>query len=530
MPKLSITADDYAQLRKSGLSQDQIVQKYTATNTGPSGLLGIDTGIVKGALSTVKGAATLGEKIANQTAGRVVNAIQGNGFKPLSSAQLGNNDIANPDSTTAQGADAALAPKNTAQNIGFYGEKVGEFFVPGLGEESAPMKVAAAPSIIPDSFKALTSVAGKFASSAGKEAIGSGAVTAVQTGGDSTQVGENAGLSAAFGGAGEATDKLLSTPIAKNAISYLTEKVPATMINRILHPSIKDFSFGKNPGLGVLNEPGLLGTVKGPVTRGGLLASITASKQAVGQQIGDELTKVGGTTLDLAEAVTKPVDDALAAATRSGEQTLVDRLTGLRQSLTKEFKLVGDKIVPIADRSLQVSPKDAQALKIEVGQNTRWTGQAFDNDINKVRVQVYRNIDQAIDKAAPATEDLNSRYANLLTAEKALERRNAGMQSLVGLGLRQTGIGGIVGLGSYLKGESPSQAALTGFAGAVATKALGSTAAQTRIASALNKLGPAERESMFRIAPALRNAYLGIRTTNRQNSSRVQTPLQAPQQ
>lgn len=85
-------------------------------NSGQN-LLDMGIGAVKSVGDTAVGAARLGENVANQTAGRMVNAVQGKGFTPLSGQQLGN-DIANPQSPVSQTVDSSLAAKNDVQGVG----------------------------------------------------------------------------------------------------------------------------------------------------------------------------------------------------------------------------------------------------------------------------------------------------------------------------------------------------------------------------------------------------------------------------
>lgn len=120
-----------------GLKQSDVPQTATTTSTVgaeqygeqprslPQNIIEADKGVLKGAGDTVAGAMRFGEKIANQTAGRVVSAIQGNGFNPLPQDQLGGN-IGNDEKVKS-----ILKPRNTAQKVGFYGEKVGEAVLPG---------------------------------------------------------------------------------------------------------------------------------------------------------------------------------------------------------------------------------------------------------------------------------------------------------------------------------------------------------------------------------------------------------------
>ncbi len=498
--KLGITKTEYENLRSSGLSREEIIQKHS----GKQGVHGVARGFTKGIVSSgLNAVSSIGRNIQRGLSTTVDKVA---GTKDFG---MGEDSIFDRESTAGTQLRQSLKPKSTAEKIGFYGEQIGEFFVPPmlLGKANVALKASSAPDVL------------KILGRASMEAGGAGVVAANQTE-DAKQGRQAAAFSGALSVTGGVFGKLLKTPAGEKVVSYLTKQIPSDRVNKIIFPRDKDFLFGKNPGLSVLEEPELLGVVKGPITRAQLLTKIGRAKQAVGEEIEAALSKVDPKkAVDLQKAILEPIDEALDRATQSGEQALVDRLVGLRQSLTQEFKLVDGKVVPVAERSLTVNPKKAQEMKITLGQNTRWTGQAFDDDVNRVRVAIYRNIDRTIDDAVPGIDKLNDRYGGLLTAEKALERRNKQLQRLVSFGLRQTGIGGAVGLGSYVSGDSPLEATAKGIAGSVAFGAMASPAVQLRVAKLFNNLAPTERETLFSIVPTLRNMYLALRTDRKSETA-----------
>jgi hypothetical protein len=213
----------------------------------------------------------------------------------------------------------------------------------------------------------------------------------------------------------------------------------------------------------------------------------------------------GAKSINVKNAILKPIKDAKKRALESGEKKFFNRLDDLENGLTKQFdesfEVIGDKALDT------LTPKQAQQLKIQIGQNTRWTGQAFDNDLNQVRVGIYKNIDKQIDDAVPAMKALNERYGGLLTAEKALERTDRRTQRLVELGLRQTGVGGIIGASSAIQGDSPLESIIKGVGGAALFGALGSTGAKTRTAQLLQGMTP---ENLQAVAEIFRNIELGV--------------------
>ena len=192
------------------------------------GIAGFGVGALKGVGSTITGMSKLGSQFANQTAGRVVNAIGGKGFTPLSNEQLGE-DIANPESQFAQGIDAKLTPQGTAQNVGFGAERIAEFLVPATkitqGAKAAQMVVRgteAAPSVL----RRL----GGLGARAGIEGTGAGAIQTAQQG----EVNGNTGL--AFGLSAGAPLLARSIPaITKGAASLFTG-VPKEVLSRAASP------------------------------------------------------------------------------------------------------------------------------------------------------------------------------------------------------------------------------------------------------------------------------------------------------
>ncbi|MAH46450.1 hypothetical protein CMI37_11500, partial [Candidatus Pacearchaeota archaeon] len=114
---------------------------------------------------------------------------------------------------------------------------------------------------------------------------------------------------------------------------------------------------------------------------------------------------------------------------------------------------------------------------------------------------------------------LNKRYANLLTAEKNLERTNRNLQRLVRVGLRAGIFGSTAATIQAVRGETPLEIAAGGAAAAGATQFLSSPAVQTRVANILRKLSPDDADLITRFVPSLRNIFFAKRQrdTNTEN-------------
>ena len=484
--------NSFKQAQQRGAQSSQIIDEIIKQNPKEKEVDGFlqkiskplsrfSTGFTKELLERGRTLGKIGQEFLQQTAGRGVEKITGVPRQELGAPIF---EGERPE---------ALKPVGRAEEIGAGVERVAEFFVPGTLITKG-LKARLAISTASDALQILSRVGIGAAETAG--------VTALQKGTPGEIAGAGAFGALIPGGPGKG---ILNSAIAKPAIKFLTESLPSRMVNSILRPVEKSFDFGRNPGQGVVGE-GITAN-----TRGQLLTKISEKKQEIGSQIGTLLGRAKDKVLDLNQSVLKPIDEAIEKAVRAGEQALVTRLQSVKDGLTKTFKLGKDGKVQITgDKNLVVNPGEAQKIKIELGQNTRWTGQAFDNDINKVRVQVYRNINNLIDGAVSGSIKLNQRYANLLSAEKSLERSNKNIQRLVLAGLRQTGIGGIGFGASIVSGESFTEATLKGLAVGAGFKLAGSVAVKTRAAKVLNSLGKTQRDTLFEVIPGLRNLILGI--------------------
>lgn len=384
-------------------------------------------------------------------------------------------------------------PTNNAQKAGFITEQIGEFFIPG----AAATKVGKVAKVLPKVSKLGATVL--------KEAASTGGVTLAQTGDIKTAVA-NAGISSAIPLVGRAKD-ILTRPVKK----VLSERISPALLNKyVLKPGANAFQFGKDPGLGVAKE-GLKAN-----TREGLLTEIKLKKDEIGKQIDKVLTGAQGKKISLTPAL-KELDNQIMKASENGEELLYKRLTGIRDGLTSKFKIIEGKAVKVGDKPTEVSPYQAALIKREIGSAAKWTGQAFDNEANQARVKVYRIINDLIENAAPGSRPLNARYANMLTAEKALDHTIDVVKKQYPIGLINSGVGVATGTSALISGDSGPEAIAKGLATSLGLKGIQSTAIQTRLASSLSKLSNEERSALSKVVPILRNIIFGVNSSDQQN-------------
>lgn len=481
----------------------------------------VATGARKGFLSTLKGASGLAERTMNSALQTVLprraEDALGLRYQPnlgIIGEKTGGGTSAQKLQATAEQnlglkAGELTTPQNFGEKVGFTGEQIAEFAIPA----GAPLKLsravgqtARALGQAPKVEKAL-----RIGSLIGSEAGLAGVQTAAQEGDIDSSTITNAILAGSFPAVGKLAG-LASKPFR----SFLSEKLPSKLINNLIRPSKNEFSFGRNPGKAVVDE-GITAN-----TREGLLKEINTKRVQIGKETNAALKNVPeGVVVDL-KPLLAPIDKAMNEAISSGERTLFNRLKDIKEGLTKEFIEVEGVLTPVRDKNLILTPENANKVKQKIGADTKWTGQAFDNDINKVRRELYANINTAVDEAVGDIGDtgtrikqLNNRYANLLGAEKSLENRIqiAARNNLIGL--PDVNLGVIGAVASSATGGTPVDVVRNAVVLPILRKVGASTAVRTRVSQLLSTLSPNEATVLQKIAPVLEAIILESQTDNK---------------
>ena len=339
-------------------------------------------------------------------------------------------------------------PEGMAQKIGYGGEQVGEFLLPGGAEEKGAAKLAKlAPKL------------GKFAKPLAKvltSGLSSGAVNTMQ--GGSPVTGALMGAGGQVIGQGL---KAMAPTVAESALGI---------------PKVAR-AFGKTPGRAIIDE-----------TRGIRPETIAASAQDRMGQLTPQLEQAAAASTAPASLLParQVVSDSINRATGQNAESLVNQLRPQQDFLTRRF----DTGAAIPD---QIMPSDLLNLKRGFSKEFmgRWNPEIHADTTSTGR-NAYHALDSELDRTVPEAPDLDQRISSLIpvaqraesvsrnapTLQRALGRFGAHTGALAG-----AGIGGSLG---YHEGGVPGAIA-GGLTGVLAPELIASPEGQMGIARTLNK-------------------------------------------
>lgn len=240
---------------------------------------------------------------------------------------------------------------------------------------------------------------------------------------ESAQAAEGAGamlgvaeLPNVVSGAGVLANKAGITPKVSGAWDQIQAKVAsmtkrpdltAAEVNKWMDVPASAVTRGANPGQLLLDEK-LLGATK-EATK----ANVDSALASTGQQIEQKLTNAPGEI----DAQTPVYDAAAKAVKRIGrprDEAFQRNITGVIDDIEGRYPNLN-----------KLTPKDAHALKVELGDSIKWKGAAFDEPVNQMMVQIYHDLNKTIKASVPDIGDLQSRWGDLKIASKNLNESMA---------------------------------------------------------------------------------------------------------
>lgn len=426
-------------------------------------LLDVGQGLLKSAGDIGLGIGSLGRKIQGGVS-KAVGAVTG-----IENFGMGTPSIFDAGSSANVKAKELLARDTTGEKVGGFIGDVASFALPG-GAVTKATKGAG-----------LLTRAGALGAS---DAV----MTTVRSGQFDRDTVDSAIIGAAFpiGGAGISAAKKAVLPSGVDA--------GGKVINSLIKPLLKDFSYGKNPGNAVA-QAGITANS---------LDELAQKITVVRQQAGDEIAQKVAQNTNKFDATTalNSLDEALDTAFKAPKTNapIIARIQNLKDDLLK----VNENGIPTR-KLTDLSAEELWQFNKDIGELTRWTGNASDDEIvNKALTNSYRQTRSLLEGGVDGISDLSEKYANLKSAEIATIYRDkiAARQNLISFTGTNTGIA--TGLITAAASGGVTVPLLVGATAAGLTEASKSPAFKTRLAAWLATATPAEKKAAFTEAPWLR--------------------------
>lgn len=193
-------------------------------------------------------------------------------------------------------------------------------------------------------------------------------------------------------------------------------KIASRLVNSLIRPTQKEYMFGKNPGLGIAKE-GIVGN------------SLEDIQEQVNGRLNDlnlyvknlrELPENAGKRVNLSSSV-DPLLKTLDEFNKAPKS---------HASKIKELENIFDDLSNTGKNLNDLSVEDAYTIKGIIRDMQRWeTKSNSDNMINSALKKMYHEVDSKIDEAIPELKEVNSRIADLISANTAIEHRVRMMNS-----------------------------------------------------------------------------------------------------
>jgi len=366
-------------------------------------------------------------------------------------------------------ADEFLTPEGGLEKTGSFGAEAATFAIPG----GAAVKATRGAN---------------FVTRAGALGATDAAVTSIQSGEINNATRDSAIIGAAFPVFGRGAQA------ARGLLPSGTD-VGGKIINSLVKPLLKDFSYGKNPGKAVADS----GITANSLDELG--QKIGVARQTTGQQISDI---VAGSTnrFDASDALTS-LDEAIVAAQKAPKtnSAIINRLQDLKSDLLG----VAEDGLPTR-KMTDMTADELWELNKDIGGLTRWTGNATDDEIvNKALRNAYAATRKNLESGVDGIGELSEKYANLKSAEVATQYRDKIAARGNIISFSGSTLGGGAALATALTtGGAAIPALLVGGGVGATTEALKSTAVKTRVAAWLASSSKEEVEKAFKDAPWLR--------------------------
>src|SRR6185369_17277899 len=199
------------------------------------------------------------------------------------------------------------------------------------------------------------------------------------------------------------------TAAAKGAWNSIKAKMPppadAPTLNKWMDVPAKEVSHGANPGQRLVDE-GLIGNTKA-VTK----TNVDTALDGAGKEMQSKLTAADGQGVKI--NADNLVEDALRSETKKigapRDATFQANLQSIEDDILKRY--------PNLD---ELTPSQAHALKVDLGDSIKWKGAAYDDPVNQIKVKLYRDLNAVIKSQVKGIAEAQARWGDLYIASKNL--------------------------------------------------------------------------------------------------------------
>lgn len=328
-----------------------------------------------------------------------------------------------------------------------------------------------------------------------------------KTGIDALKPGAGALIGAAIPGAG----------VVKNATVRFGNNQAPRVINSLIKPLAKDFSYGKNPGRAIAEEGIIANNFDDLITK------ITDSRQKVGREIGELGNKLSTKAEVNIGGSLSPLSEAMKVAASQNNPTLLNRLSNIKTAIENTLEPYVDNAGSVSIRSTGKRKLEgltfAQSREVlgDIGDMTQFTGNPSDDKlVNSTLKRIYGNIkettlrhaDSVNPEIAKKFRKLTEKYGDLTSAEIAAKYRDKIVErsNLVGLSPAVMGVGTAL-ITAVATGGAATPAILAGVAGATLDRLAQTPGFKTRLAALLSTKSQQEVNGLFQKIPALRTLF-----------------------
>ena len=244
-------------------------------------------------------------------------------------------------------------------------------------------------------------------------------------------------------------------PLAQAGVkAALTSKVARGAVNESMMANARDVTYG-NPAKALLDE-GITSPITGDLEKFKSAIRSGATLQGASQAAGGRIAAISDSINDIAPQLQQTLAASTAKIPASTVTDVIDNgikaIQANRGVTAPEANAAISELNAIKDAALKVpgvpgasaqawAPLEANALKQEIGQSVNWAGrERIGQLVDPIKKQVYGNLKNAVNAAAPGAADLNERLTNLLAAQSDVNKL-AGFEE-VGRG---RSMGGVIG-------------------------------------------------------------------------------------